>query len=103
MFDYNVEERVNDFIKVCLDQVGQRHLYNMLLLSSLIQAQYYRTNNIMLTMGSDFQYENANMWFKNLDKLIHHVNKVYTLYVVYVYKISLIVSYYIVTKSLIVM
>ena len=22
------------------------------------------TNNIMLTMGSDFQYENANLWFK---------------------------------------
>lgn len=27
-----------------------------------------------MTMGSDFQYENANMWFKNLDKLIHLVN-----------------------------
>ena len=49
---------------------------NMLLLLSLIQAHYYRTNNIMLTMGSDFHYENANTWFKNLDKLIHYVNKV---------------------------
>ncbi|XP_042338783.1 lysosomal alpha-mannosidase-like [Plectropomus leopardus] len=27
-----------------------------------------------MTMGSDFQYENANMWYKNLDKLIHYVN-----------------------------
>ena len=27
-----------------------------------------------MTMGSDFQYENANMWFKNLDKLIQLVN-----------------------------
>ena len=28
----------------------------------------------MLTMGSDFNYEGANTWFKNLDKLIHYVN-----------------------------
>jgi lysosomal alpha-mannosidase len=28
----------------------------------------------MMTMGSDFQYENANTWFKNLDKLIKYVN-----------------------------
>lgn len=27
-----------------------------------------------MTMGSDFQYENANIWFKNLDKLIRLVN-----------------------------
>eukprot|EP00455_Lapot_gusevi_P052426 TRINITY_DN7980_c0_g1_i4.p1 TRINITY_DN7980_c0_g1~~TRINITY_DN7980_c0_g1_i4.p1 ORF type:complete len:967 (+),score=440.03 TRINITY_DN7980_c0_g1_i4:73-2973(+) len=38
------------------------------------QASHYRTNNIMLTFGSDFQYENANLWFKNLDKLIKYVN-----------------------------
>ncbi len=25
-------------------------------------------------MGSDFQYENANKWYKNLDKLIKYVN-----------------------------
>ncbi|CAF3546363.1 unnamed protein product [Rotaria socialis] len=28
----------------------------------------------MMTMGKDFQYENANMWFQNLDKLIKYVN-----------------------------
>lgn len=27
-----------------------------------------------MTMGSDFQYENANLWYKNLDKLIRYVN-----------------------------
>ena len=32
-------------------------------------------SNIMLTMGSDFNYQNANTWFKNLDKLIHYVNQ----------------------------
>jgi len=30
----------------------------------------------MLTMGSDFQYENAHLWYKNLDKLIHYVSLV---------------------------
>ncbi|NWV30922.1 MA2B1 mannosidase, partial [Grantiella picta] len=38
------------------------------------QAQQYRTNHIIMTMGSDFHYENAHLWFKNLDKLIAHVN-----------------------------
>lgn len=28
----------------------------------------------MLTMGSDFNYQNANTWYKNMDKLIHYVN-----------------------------
>ena len=28
----------------------------------------------MMTMGDDFNYENANLWFKNLDKLIKYVN-----------------------------
>jgi len=32
------------------------------------------TKNVMFLMGSDFQYENADMWFNNLDKIIHHVN-----------------------------
>ncbi|XP_066472931.1 lysosomal alpha-mannosidase [Tiliqua scincoides] len=38
------------------------------------QAKHYRTNHIVMTMGSDFQYENANLWYKSLDKLIKHVN-----------------------------
>lgn len=32
-------------------------------------------------MGEDFQYSNALMWFKNLDKLIKYVNKVPYVYV----------------------
>lgn len=28
----------------------------------------------MMTMGSDFHYNNANVWYKNLDKLIKYTN-----------------------------
>ena len=29
----------------------------------------------MFTFGTDFNYQNANTWFKNMDKLIHYVNQ----------------------------
>ena len=35
----------------------------------------YLGNHIMVTMGDDFMYENANTWFKNLDKLIKYCNE----------------------------
>ena len=57
--DMNVKQRTEAFIQYTCDQ-----------------AKHYKTNNIILTMGSDFMYENANSWFKNLDKLIKHVNQV---------------------------
>lgn len=55
---YNVQERVDAFVAHC-------------------QAQFNvtRGNDIMLTMGTDFTYANAHPWYKNLDKLIHYVNK----------------------------
>jgi len=34
----------------------------------------YTTNHIMLTMGGDFQYQNARINYKNIDKLIDYVN-----------------------------
>ncbi|CAF3727422.1 unnamed protein product [Rotaria socialis] len=57
LHDYNVPERVQAFIDAAHDQ-----------------AHGFATNHIMMTMGKDFQYENANMWFQNLDKLIKYVN-----------------------------
>lgn len=34
------------------------------------QSELYRTNNIALTMGGDFTYMDAHVYYKNLDKLI---------------------------------
>ncbi|KAJ3671808.1 hypothetical protein LUZ60_007887 [Juncus effusus] len=58
LFDYNVQERVDDFVA-----------------AAFAQANITRTNHIMFTMGTDFKYQYAESWFRNLDKLIHYVNK----------------------------
>ncbi|XP_077999782.1 lysosomal alpha-mannosidase-like isoform X1 [Glandiceps talaboti] len=58
LFDMNVDQKVKDFNKF-----------------AVAQASRFRTNHIIMTMGSDFQYENANEWYKNLDKLIKYVNE----------------------------
>ncbi|XP_054710202.1 lysosomal alpha-mannosidase-like isoform X2 [Uloborus diversus] len=55
--DYNVDQRVNEFISAAEDQ-----------------AKHYATNHIVMTMGNDFNYQNAATWYKNLDKLIKYVN-----------------------------
>ncbi|XP_068607078.1 lysosomal alpha-mannosidase [Brachionichthys hirsutus] len=56
--DYNVNDVVKRFLTIANNQ-----------------AVVYKTNHIIMTMGSDFQYENANLWYKNLDKLIRYVNE----------------------------
>ncbi|MBA0683192.1 hypothetical protein Goari_024866, partial [Gossypium aridum] len=58
LFDYNVQERVNDFIA-----------------AALAQANVTRTNHIMWAMGTDFRYQYANSWFRQMDKFIHYVNQ----------------------------
>ncbi|KAK6035960.1 alpha mannosidase, middle domain protein [Cooperia oncophora] len=50
---YNVNKKITSFVE---------------------QASYLRSSHVMLLMGSDFQYTNANTWYTNLDKLIQHVN-----------------------------
>ena len=55
LFDYNVDERVDAFIK-----------------DILLQAGNLRTNNVMFTFGSDFQYESAIENYKNIDKLMEY-------------------------------
>ncbi|KAM7251764.1 hypothetical protein ACFE04_023647 [Oxalis oulophora] len=57
LFDYNVQDRVNDFVAAALSQ-----------------ANVTRTNHIMWTMGTDFKYQYAHTWFRQMDKLIHYVN-----------------------------
>lgn len=59
LYDMNVAERIEAFIE-----------------DNLAQAAQFRTNNIMLSMGADFVYSNANTWYSNMDKLIHYANKV---------------------------
>ncbi|CAJ0584084.1 unnamed protein product, partial [Mesorhabditis spiculigera] len=38
------------------------------------QASHYKTKNVILTMGMDFNYQMAEKWYRNLDKLIKYFN-----------------------------
>ena len=60
---YNVEERLADFMKHVEHWQHATREGNMI--------------NIMMAMGSDFEYSNAHMWYKNMDKLISNANKLY--------------------------
>ena len=56
--DYNVDKMVDSFVQ---------HAQS--------QAAHTRTEHQMWACGSDFQYQNADHWYRNLDKLIHYINK----------------------------
>jgi len=56
--EYNVDERVNNFLAVVQEQADR----------------YDNSDNVLVTMGSDFTYQDANLWFKNMDKLIKYAN-----------------------------
>ena len=55
--DYNVDSRVSEFVDKLWDQASKA-----------------KGDSIMLTMGSDFQYENAFEWFRNMDSIIKNTN-----------------------------
>lgn len=56
--DYNVPRRVDTFFEYVRNQ-----------------STNYRTNNIIMTMGGDFTYMDANVYYKNMDKLIKYANE----------------------------
>ena len=55
--DYNVDEMLENFIKA-----AQQH------------ANSTRTNHQMWACGSDFEFQAADFWYHNLDKMIHYIN-----------------------------
>ncbi|CAK5039284.1 unnamed protein product [Meloidogyne enterolobii] len=55
---YNIDQKLNDFLNIVNEQVKvQRH------------------NHVLISMGGNFTYSNAELWFNNLDKLILAGNK----------------------------
>jgi lysosomal alpha-mannosidase len=56
--EYNVDKKVSEFFQRMDDQ-----------------AKHYATNNLIITAGTDFQYQNAFKNFKNWDMMIKYVNK----------------------------
>lgn len=59
--EYNVDKRVADFLD---------YVKNI--------TKVYATTNVIVTMGEDFTYQDAHVWFKNIDKLIFYANKLQT-------------------------
>eukprot|EP00357_Protocruzia_adherens_P000608 CAMPEP_0115005768 /NCGR_PEP_ID=MMETSP0216-20121206/20086_1 /TAXON_ID=223996 /ORGANISM="Protocruzia adherens, Strain Boccale" /LENGTH=1013 /DNA_ID=CAMNT_0002372193 /DNA_START=50 /DNA_END=3091 /DNA_ORIENTATION=- len=57
---FNADQRAADFVKIAKER-----------------AEAYPTNNVLITMGCDFQFENAFENFKNIDKLIDYVRLLY--------------------------
>ncbi|GAM29188.1 hypothetical protein SAMD00019534_123640 [Acytostelium subglobosum LB1] len=57
LFNVNIQERAEAFIAVAQEY-----------------STHYQSNNVLVPMGCDFAYMNANMYFKNLDKLIAYIN-----------------------------
>ena len=55
--DYNVPERIETAVRTARDL-----------------ASLHLGDDVMFTLGNDFEYRAANEWFKNLDKLIRLVN-----------------------------
>lgn len=85
--DYNVQTEVDGIVKFALDayknapQTNHFQYVRPLLAVGVLQlVAHWPPHRCPLRvrprfkMGSDFQYENANEWFSNLDKLIHYVN-----------------------------
>ena len=55
--DWNVDQWVDKFVQ-----------------NALSQANHTLSEHQMWACGTDFQYQNADPWYTNLDKLIHYVN-----------------------------
>ncbi|BES87685.1 lysosomal alpha-mannosidase [Nesidiocoris tenuis] len=56
---YNANRRVSTFLQMMVKY-----------------SKAYRTQNVIVTMGDDFMYQSAHTNFKNMDKLIQHINAI---------------------------
>ncbi|KAF9417247.1 hypothetical protein HW555_005649 [Spodoptera exigua] len=66
---YNVELKTSLF-KIFFSLLKIMHFLDI----CTNMSKAYKTSNILLTMGEDFHYQDAAMWFRNLDKLIEYSN-----------------------------
>ena len=59
----NYKERIDAFVALSMQK---KDMYNF---------PDESTSHIMFTFGDDFEYNNADRWFRNIDKLITYLNK----------------------------
>ena len=59
----NGPDRANAFVELCM---RKKAMYNF---------DHETTSHVMFTFGDDFEYSDADRWFRNIDKLICYLNK----------------------------
>lgn len=58
LMGYNVDKKCDEFVS---------YFRNM--------SSHFKSDHLMHTMGEDFNYSNALMWYKNMDKLIKYISQ----------------------------
>ena len=66
------ENYVNDHLRYFKDQV--RKIMILILMKKMMIVTNMLQDHIMFTMGDDFQYQNAVMNYKNMDKVFILIN-----------------------------
>jgi len=74
-FDYNDPTTSPVINNPYSDEYNVDYIVKLALNRTMEYTAAYRTKHVMWTMGEDNRYAFADLWYKNMDKLIFEVNR----------------------------